>query len=360
MLAIVPDEGQDILGQYFTAALDIRDCSHLCLDSIYIIVNAPCIAVGAHFSYNADHTPMFELSHSTVTVRSPRGQPYGLLGTEAGALSVVHCNIDVANPDDVEGHMPNGMSIWGGADIYVNSSVVMVDKGQRWFVPRENATGLITVTHTDLWSPNGQAVSQPVPPDDNPGSDSLDSGFGRGDLSWNKNAVVEAGPVFYLDPQFQQQGAWGAWDKPADVRAYYSLQSSSPCIDQADIQYGIDPDGTLPDIGQFYFPQSQVDTTSSEADERDALPLVMEILPPFPNPFNATTVVPFLLNRSGQVEMNVYDLLGRKVSTLASGHLSTGSHEARFTANNLPSGLYVVSLEFNGVRVTNRPVLLIK
>ena len=223
--AIVPDEGQDILGQYFTAALDIRDCSHLCLDSIYIIVNAPCIAVGAHFSYNADHTPMFELSHSTVTVRSPRGQPYGLLGTEAGALSVVHCNIDVANPDDVEGHMPNGMSIWGGADIYVNSSVVMVDKGQRWFVPRENATGLITVTHTDLWSPNGQAVSQPVPPDDNPGSDSLDSGFGRGDLSWNKNAMVEAGPVFYLDPQFQQQGAWGAWDKPADVRAYYSLQS---------------------------------------------------------------------------------------------------------------------------------------
>ena len=197
-------------------------------------------------------------------------------------------------------------------------------------------------------------MSQPndPPPDSSSEDDQLET-------LWNKNAVIESGPVFFADPQFNG-GTWGDWDRPEDILNYYSLKSISPCIDRADTQFGYDPDNTLPDIGQCYFPQSPTDTTEAGIDDEVLLPLALELRSPFPNPFNAVAVIPFLLNRSGKVEMAVYDLLGRRVAVLASGHMPGGSHEARFAADQLPSGLYVVSLVFNGTRVGNRPVLLVK
>ncbi len=353
--AIVPDENQPAWGQVFTTALDVSDCSRLCLDSVFITVDAPCMAVGAHFRYESEYgTPVFGLSRSTVTVRSPRGQPFGLLGTESGMLNVIHCNIDVANPLDVSGFQPSGMQIWGRADIYVNSSVVTLDKGQRWFAPREDATGLITVSHVDKWSSNVAAMSQPVV--------QVDDGQNGHEIvvtAWNKNAIIENGPVYYSDPQFLHEGEWGAWEKPEDMQAYYGLQSSSPCIDKADVFYGNDPDNTPPDIGQFYFPQSPIDT-SAGTEDNGALVLRLELNAPYPNPFNAVSIVPFSLTRSGNVEVVVFDLLGRKVATLATGQMQGGGHVARFAADNLPSGLYIVSLKFEGARVGNRPLLLLK
>ena len=107
--AIVPDNGQPPLGQTFTAALDVSNCSQLTLDSLFIVVEAPCMAVGANFSYESSiGTEFYGLNRSTVTVHSPSGQSYGLLGTKGGTLSVIHCTIDVSclegNP-----HRPSGV-----------------------------------------------------------------------------------------------------------------------------------------------------------------------------------------------------------------------------------------------------------
>jgi hypothetical protein len=354
--AIVPDLNQQVWGQVFTTALDVSNCSRLCLDSVFITVDAPCMAVGAHFSYEStEGTADLSLNRSTVTVRSPRGQPFGLLGTEGGTLNVIHCNVDVANPLDVTGFQPSGMSIWGQADMYINSSVVMIDKGQRWFVPRDDATGLITVTHVDKWSLDASATAAPtVVVEDTQHVPQLVP------TSWNKDAILEEGPNYLADPQFKFDGEWGAWDSPDDFGAYYGLSESSPCIDKADTQYGFDPDNTLPDIGQFYYFQSPVIDSAEAADDELVLPSALALSAPYPNPFNSITVVPFHLIHAGAVEMSVYDLLGRKVATLASGQMHGGSHSARFAADNLPSGLYIVTLEFNGARIGNQSIFLLK
>jgi hypothetical protein len=73
----------------------------------------------------------------------------------------------------------------------------------------------------------------------------------------------------------------------------------------------------------------------------------------FPNPFNGTTNVGFSLPRSQETDIDVFDLLGRRVSRITLGYLETGWHSYRWVATDLASGTYVCSLKA-GDQVYNR------
>ena len=79
----------------------------------------------------------------------------------------------------------------------------------------------------------------------------------------------------------------------------------------------------------------------------------------FPNPFNNRSIIEFSLERAGQVKLSVYDLTGRIVAILADRYMSSGSHEIRFEASLLPSGVYFARLE-NNQRVQIQKLLLLK
>ena len=64
----------------------------------------------------------------------------------------------------------------------------------------------------------------------------------------------------------------------------------------------------------------------------------------YPNPFNPVTTIRFGLPAAGDVNVVVYDMMGRQVSTLVAGTLSAGVHEVQFDASNLPSGAYIYRL----------------
>ncbi len=64
----------------------------------------------------------------------------------------------------------------------------------------------------------------------------------------------------------------------------------------------------------------------------------------FPNPTTGTATIRFALGEAADVQLAVYDVLGRKVSTLAEGPMPAGSHEVRFNADDLASGTYVYRL----------------
>jgi hypothetical protein len=65
----------------------------------------------------------------------------------------------------------------------------------------------------------------------------------------------------------------------------------------------------------------------------------------FPNPFNPTTVVGYQVPEVSEVELIVYDVLGREVTVLVDGQKSAGTHTVSFDASRLPSGLYLYHLE---------------
>jgi hypothetical protein len=83
-----------------------------------------------------------------------------------------------------------------------------------------------------------------------------------------------------------------------------------------------------------------------------------ELRAPWPNPFNPATTLSFSLPETAMVELEVLDLLGRRVSLLASGLHAAGSHRLVFDSAGLGSGLYFVRLHTPwGVR-TQRATLL--
>ncbi|MCB9473466.1 MAG: T9SS type A sorting domain-containing protein [Candidatus Delongbacteria bacterium] len=94
----------------------------------------------------------------------------------------------------------------------------------------------------------------------------------------------------------------------------------------------------------------------STADAQDA-PLAFELEPNFPNPFNPRTTIAFSLQRTMPAELFITDLTGRRVRTLVQGLTASGAHRIDFDASALSSGMYVVTLEAQGSRMTRTMVL---
>ncbi len=98
--------------------------------------------------------------------------------------------------------------------------------------------------------------------------------------------------------------------------------------------------------------------TISNENEIKELPSGYALEQNYPNPFNPTTNINFTVNNTGLVSIKVYDMTGREVATLANGRFAAGTHTATFDASNLASGVYLYSLQANGVRLTNKMTLI--
>jgi len=87
------------------------------------------------------------------------------------------------------------------------------------------------------------------------------------------------------------------------------------------------------------------------------------LLPPRPNPFAGTTEIPYLLPRSGEARVEIYNALGERVRTLASGTHSAGQHRAVWDGRNglgekSASGVYLVRLAFEGASIERTASLI--
>lgn len=79
----------------------------------------------------------------------------------------------------------------------------------------------------------------------------------------------------------------------------------------------------------------------------------------YPNPLNPTATISFELPEAGNVNLVVYDYLGREVSTLVNEYKSIGHYRFTFNANNLASGVYFCRLKA-GNFTSIRKMILVK
>ncbi|NND71132.1 MAG: T9SS type A sorting domain-containing protein [Rhodothermales bacterium] len=94
-------------------------------------------------------------------------------------------------------------------------------------------------------------------------------------------------------------------------------------------------------------------------EDDDVLPGTLTLDQNYPNPFNPQTTIDFTLPTSGNVDLGVFDLLGRRVATLATGLTPAGSHQVAFDGSRFASGVYVYRLESDTKSLT-RTMLLLK
>jgi hypothetical protein len=65
----------------------------------------------------------------------------------------------------------------------------------------------------------------------------------------------------------------------------------------------------------------------------------------YPNPFNPSTVIRYQLAADSRVSLSVFDVLGRKVATLADEMQTAGTHTVNFDGRRISSGLYFCRMQ---------------
>ncbi len=87
---------------------------------------------------------------------------------------------------------------------------------------------------------------------------------------------------------------------------------------------------------------------SIDMSEQPITPTYFTLRQNYPNPFNPTTSIEFGLPQEGLVRLSVYDIFGRLVATPTEGNSEAGMHSIQFDGADLPSGIYMYQLEWNG------------
>lgn len=126
---------------------------------------------------------------------------------------------------------------------------------------------------------------------------------------------------------------------------FHSTQSSLMTSDTYPSFVDIPIVGLVPIVG-VHEPTAVTSTTSL-------------LFPNYPNPFNASTTIRFAVARPSQVNLTVFDALGRAVATLVDGPAAPGEYIARFDGDRLATGVYFCQL-VAGSEISVRKILLLR
>lgn len=98
--------------------------------------------------------------------------------------------------------------------------------------------------------------------------------------------------------------------------------------------------------------------TPTSAEQDPDTPAGFSLGQNYPNPFNPNTMISYQLAMNSQVELKVFDMLGREVAVLVDNPQSAGTHQVSFDASALGSGIYFYTLTTDDFSQTRKMTLL--
>jgi len=116
-------------------------------------------------------------------------------------------------------------------------------------------------------------------------------------------------------------------------------------------------DITQEKVGTYLFNLNDI-ITGIENGTRSEIPLQFVLEQNFPNPFNPATKIIFSIPARINVKLDIYDILGRRVTSLVNKELSAGKHSISFNASEFASGVYFYKLEAGSFLQTKKMVLI--
>ncbi len=102
---------------------------------------------------------------------------------------------------------------------------------------------------------------------------------------------------------------------------------------------------------------------TDEGESAEQLPISFNLRPNYPNPFNPNTTISYDLPEDANVNLVIYDILGREVIRLVDGIVDAGYKQVIWTGTDsdgrkVPSGIYIYSIQANKYHKTRKMVLL--
>ena len=90
------------------------------------------------------------------------------------------------------------------------------------------------------------------------------------------------------------------------------------------------------------------------ARERTDLPDKDGLLFAKPNPFNSTVSIEYQVAHAAEIDIDAFDMSGRKIASIMHGFVKQGRHETRWEPTALPSGIYNIRLRIDGAEYVNK------
>ena len=100
-------------------------------------------------------------------------------------------------------------------------------------------------------------------------------------------------------------------------------------------------------------------STVVSVDLNDVIANEFSLLPAYPNPFNPVTNISFVVDRSSEVLLNIFNINGNLVQEFGSKVYDSGLHNIQWDASSLSSGMYFIHL-INGDNRHTQKVMLMK
>ncbi|MBN2366082.1 MAG: T9SS C-terminal target domain-containing protein, partial [Calditrichaeota bacterium] len=91
---------------------------------------------------------------------------------------------------------------------------------------------------------------------------------------------------------------------------------------------------------------------------KSEIPADFNLFQNYPNPFNPTTTIRYKIDQPENVVLEVFNLLGQKVSTLVDKRQHGGIYQVSFDGKNLSSGVYFCRLQAGGQVKINKMILM--
>lgn len=137
------------------------------------------------------------------------------------------------------------------------------------------------------------------------------------------------------------QGVWASLDWQAQSLSLFALKQSN--VMNVSISnntvFALLEDGS---VLSFRYTNSSRSTNTD--DVLSEVPTEYSLSQNYPNPFNPTTSIEFSLPVSANINLSVYDVIGRQVAVLVNGQMASGRHSVTFNASGLSSGIYLYRL----------------
>ena len=169
------------------------------------------------------------------------------------------------------------------------------------------------------------------------------------------NAIFAAGPTMTLIGVQQACGDYdcgvddSGWDYDAeDGTGRLVFEIDNNCI----------PDNTTQRVRTFW------GNTQLEVDEEAPLAQKFEVYGNYPNPFNPSTQIKFATEKSSDVTITIYSILGQEMTVLQNGILNAGTYNISWFGtdhygNKVPSGVYFYEVRSDN-RIQKGKMLLLK
>jgi hypothetical protein len=107
--------------------------------------------------------------------------------------------------------------------------------------------------------------------------------------------------------------------------------------------------------GRFEIIVSPDQPTSSEENQQ---PIALKLEQNYPIPFNPVTTIRYSIAERGQVTLNVFSVIGKKVAELVQTEKAPGSYQISWNGEVQPSGIYYYRLELDGATITKKMTLI--